>query len=742
MSKPSGIVWVGPVRDIGGYGNVSRNFLRSIGKLNIPVHIVPIGNWDNEIGADDMNFLNSLHQPLELLGDHPYLIIHATPDSFPHIQIGGLSYAKKIGVTIFETDRIPPQWVVYCNDMDEIWLPSRFNIETFSGSGVYRDKLRLVPYSIESEKYDKPFTPYQFEGEVGKFKFIYNCAFGFRKGIDLLLRAFCLEFSDKDDVSLILKMYVPSGNEQLDVRSILQSYIPEKQDNPYIGFILQKLPSDTLLSLYQSCDCYVSTDRANGWGMPCMEMMAMGKPAITIDWSGSTEFMLDSNSFLIKPEEELEDVDARLQAAQPYLYQGHKWAKVTVESVRKTLREAYSNEQKRNEVARQAKLDMQTKFSVAAIAEIISAVLESDAPVPVNRPRYSLLWEGPLNEIHSLSKVNRNIARQLAHIPSIKLHTGTFRPANPQDREADVAVCHQYPPSFTLPRSKRWILMQPWEFGSLPADWYTPMKYWLDQVWVYSSYNKECYVRSGIASEKIKVIPLGVDEHMYNPQVQPMELDDKSSFRFLFVGGTIWRKGIDVLMDAYVQEFQADEDVCLVIKDFGSRSFYWNSNSGASITETAAKSNHPKIVYLDQDYSERELASLYKTCDCLVHPYRGEGFGMPIIEAMACGTPVIVPDKGPSQDFCDAETAYLIPSSEVYSSQTAIGNIPLLANPWWLQIDTADLRKLLRHVYEHQSEAKAKGAAASRKILSSFTWKHSADAVQAAIDELLQQERA
>ena len=43
---------------------------------------------------------------------------------------------------------------------------------------------------------------------------------------------------------------------------------------------------------------------------------------------------------------------------------------------------------------------------------------------------------------------------------------------------------------------------------------------------------------------------------------------------FLFVGGTIARKGIDILLDAYTSQFTADDDVCLVIKDFGTDSFY------------------------------------------------------------------------------------------------------------------------------------------------------------------------
>ncbi len=54
-------------------------------------------------------------------------------------------------------------------------------------------------------------------------------------------------------------------------------------------------------------------------------------------------------------------------------------------------------------------------------------------------------------------------------------------------------------------------------------------------------------------------------------------------------------------------------------------------------------------------------AALYRACDAGVFPYRAEGFCLPILEAMACGLPSIVPRFGACLDFCDDSTSFPMP---------------------------------------------------------------------------------
>ena len=205
-------------------------------------------------------------------------------------------------------------------------------------------------------------------------------------------------------------------------------------------------------------------------------------------------------------------------------------------------------------------------------------------------------------------------------------------------------------------------MIQPWEFGRIPKDWVQPIQEGVDEVWVPSTFVKDCYIDSGIDADQVHVIPNGVRTNLFNPQAKPMQLDTDKSFKFLFVGGTIFRKGIDVLLNVYRQTFSPQDDVCLVIKGMGDDTFYKGQTAVDLVRKLQADPDAPEILYLTDDLTDKELAGLYTACDCLVHPYRGEGFGMPVAEAMACGLPVIVTEGGACDDFCSDENAYFVPA--------------------------------------------------------------------------------
>ena len=218
---------------------------------------------------------------------------------------------------------------------------------------------------------------------------------------------------------------------------------------------------------------------------------------------------------------------------------------------------------------------------------------------------------------------------------------------------------------------------------------------------------------------------------------EPLTLVTRKKFRFLFVGGTIERKGVDLLLKTYHQVFSDRDDVCLVIKDMGIGTFYRDQTAEHLIGEYQRRPHAPEVEYVPRELDTPSMSSLYAACHCLVHPYRGEGFGLPIAEAMAMGLPAIVTGYGAGElDFCREEHAYLIPARIARFPEKRIDENETVDHPWWAEADQDCLRMLLRHVVENPEEAKEKGAKARVFIRDHFTWDHTLAAVEAHLLQL------
>lgn len=228
----------------------------------------------------------------------------------------------------------------------------------------------------------------------------------------------------------------------------------------------------------------------------------------------------------------------------------------------------------------------------------------------------------------------------------------------------------------------------------------------MDLVMVTSSYVQRVAEASGVDR------PFYVCHHGYDPQwIQPIIRPARSRFTFLSVSVLNLRKGPDLLLQAFDEEFRHETDVHLIVK---TSPHVWHQELHEKLV--GIYGNHPQITFLQHHHTDEMMARLYHSADCFVLPTRGEGFGLPTLEAMATGLPVITTNWSGHLDFCNSDNSYLIDVTNKDQLEFAMG-----CEEWWASPDQEHLRFLMRYVYEHQDEAFQRGQRAAQEV-AEWTW--------------------
>jgi len=170
------------------------------------------------------------------------------------------------------------------------------------------------------------------------------------------------------------------------------------------------------------------------------------------------------------------------------------------------------------------------------------------------------------------------------------------------------------------------------------------------------------------------------------------------------------RKNPGGLLKAYLTTFTNDDKVELIIKTYvndtstRSRDFIRQEiiNLKGGLQLPADK--YPPIRLLWQFLTRDEVIALHRLGDCFVLPHRSEGLGMPHLEAMFAGKPVISTDIGGNVEFMFDANSYLI--SHQLTPVFGMGWAPWYkGNQLWGEPNIKELMDKMRYVYDHQNEA-------------------------------------
>jgi len=396
------LTWDGAFFENSGYGAAMRMFVLGLDRLGVPLQIEFPKEGPDIVKRTEPDSYARLERLSKIRVRPDVYIRGCVPywdmDIYELTLNQNPGFGYYIGYTMFETDRIPSKWVQACNQMDEMWVPSRFNQETFAGAGVCREKLHVLPIGLDTRVYNPEFVePVKIEACRG-FTFLSVFEWSQHKGWDVLLRAYMRAFSPAENVNLILHATVRDGKPVKErVEEFAASIGRKLSECPRILISDQQISHSQLLSLYRSVDAFVLPSRGEGWGIPYMEAMAMGLPTIGTRWSSNLDFMNEENSCLIDCE--VVEIPEQCLGEPPLLkelYQGHRWAEPSVEHTAKLMREVYEQHDIAKGKGIKAREHILRNYSSQRIAAIIMDHLKRIGNSPLFRSRKSVATQDTL----------------------------------------------------------------------------------------------------------------------------------------------------------------------------------------------------------------------------------------------------------------------------------------------------------------------------------------------------------
>jgi len=270
----------------------------------------------------------------------------------------------------------------------------------------------------------------------------------------------------------------------------------------------------------------------------------------------------------------------------------------------------------------------------------------------------------------------------------------------------------------------------------------------LDGVFVPSTHNARVFKNSGVETP-IYINPHGVDLSVFKPEGDKMDISlkgdyfnfDTDYFNFLSIGTWSYRKALPELLEAFWNEFGIDDKVRLIIKTQPmsaeqSPEMLREIIRGYKQRVVPNKLTAPVLLQFDQLGTE-DLASLYRACDCYVLPTRGEGVGLPYMEAMACGLPCIATGWGGQTDFINEDNGYLL-NYELKPVDMEIPDCKQYFKPYMrlAEPNKEHLKQLFRFTFENRKDVREKGKNAAEEM-KKWTWTNGAMSFKKSLDSVM-----
>jgi glycosyltransferase involved in cell wall biosynthesis len=307
-------------------------------------------------------------------------------------------------------------------------------------------------------------------------------------------------------------------------------------------------------------------------------------------------------------------------------------------------------------------------------------------------------------------------------------------PHEPNVLFADLVLQIKSPPSCRgYPRPS--LIYTQNALGELPPDWITALSA-TDAVIVPGEFDRVVFARH---LPRVYVAAQSSDPRIFKP-VPAWRSEGSKLFTFLFVGSYSFRKGVDLLLEAFLSEFSSQEPVELLIQAPGlGRGDEFNH----CLSLIQRFNPLGRVRMRGAELAPEWMNRLYNQCDCVITLSRGEGWCMPLTEALLCQVPVIAPRSTAMGEYLDESVAELVGTHEIPAA-----NAPLpfgagvrstygFPGVTYYEPDLAQARAAMRRVYRDRPAALEKARAGRQRILTQYSWANAVRGVERACFSML-----
>ncbi len=249
--------------------------------------------------------------------------------------------------------------------------------------------------------------------------------------------------------------------------------------------------------------------------------------------------------------------------------------------------------------------------------------------------------------------------------------------------------------------------------------------------------NKTAFALLSATFPKVYLCQQGITEYFFSPK-RKFRDEGVKKFSFIFVGNFSYRKGVDLLLRAFGEEFDPDEASLTMHLPAGTA-----DQAGQFVRRTIRGVRHTMDVIIStKSLTEAWMARHYNRHDAFVTMTRGEGWGLPIVEAMLTELPVIAPFSTGMRDYLDDTVAALVPTRIITLSDItdpfAADFVKAHEGPG-IALEEPDIsaaRKHMRTLMKDREIAAKLGRRARQRILTNFSDSRFVATVAAALSDL------